>query len=94
MTVVEALAKEIGASEVATDDTIGKVSIVGTGIQSAPGFAARMFRCLADAGINIQMVSTSEIRITCIVSGDRVQDAVRALHSAFELEQADPSELA
>jgi aspartate kinase len=53
-----------------------------------------MFRCLADAGINIEMVSTSEIRITCIVQADRVPDAVRALHAAFELEHADPSELA
>jgi len=79
---------------VATDDNVAKVSIVGTGIQSAPGFAARMFRCLADAGINIEMVSTSEIRITCIVRADRVQDAVRALHTAFELEHADPAELA
>lgn len=94
VSIVEQLAHEIGASEVSTDDQVGKVSIVGTGIQSAPGFAARMFRCLADAGINIQMVSTSEIRITCIVSADRVPDAVRALHKAFELEHADPSELA
>jgi aspartate kinase len=94
MAVIETAAQQIGAREVATDDTVAKVSIVGTGIQSAPGFAARMFRCLADAGINIEMVSTSEIRITCIVAGDRVTDAVRALHTAFELEHADPSELA
>ncbi|HWC31471.1 MAG TPA: aspartate kinase [Dehalococcoidia bacterium] len=94
MAVVETVSRDIGAGEVITDDRIGKVSIVGTGIQSAPGFAARMFRCLADAGINIEMVSTSEIRITCIVQADRVQDAVRALHTAFELEHADPSELA
>jgi aspartate kinase len=92
--VIESVARDISAKEVITDDSIGKVSIVGTGIQSAPGFAARMFRCLADAGINIEMVSTSEIRITCIVKADRVPDAVRALHSAFELEHADPSELA
>jgi aspartate kinase len=94
MAVVDAVARDIGARDVITDDRIGKVSIVGTGIQSAPGFAARMFRCLADAGINIEMVSTSEIRITCIVQADRVPDAVRALHAAFELEHADPSELA
>ena len=88
------VAREIGAGDVATDDRIGKVSIVGTGIQSAPGFASRMFRCLSDAGINIEMISTSEIRITCIVAEDRVADAVRALHKAFELEHADPAELA
>ena len=92
--IVERVAREVSADEVVTDDNVAKVSIVGTGIQSAPGFAARMFRCLADAGINIQMVSTSEIRITCIVEASQVQDAVRALHAAFELEQADPAELA
>jgi aspartate kinase len=92
--IVERVARDISADEVVTDDNVAKVSIVGTGIQSAPGFAARMFRCLADASINIQMVSTSEIRITCIVEASQVQAAVRALHAAFELEQADPAELA
>ena len=91
--VVEAVARQINAAGVATDDKIGKVSIVGTGIQSAPGFASRMFRTLFDAGINIEMISTSEIRITCIVREDRVADAVRALHKAFELEKAEPTEL-
>ena len=91
--IVERVAREIGASEVATDDKVGKVSIVGTGIQSAPGFAARMFRALSDAGVNIEMISTSEIRITCIVREDRVADAVRVLHKAFELEKAEPEEL-
>jgi aspartate kinase len=89
--IVKETARQIGATDVATDDKIGKVSIVGTGIQSAPGFAAQMFRCLYDAGINIEMISTSEIRITCIVNADRVADAVRALHAAFELEKAEPS---
>ena len=65
------------------------MSIVGTGIQRAPGFASRMFRGLYDAGINIQMITTSEIRITCIVDADRVNDAVRALHKAFELEHPE-----
>ena len=92
--IVEAVARQIEAGSVATDDQIGKVSIVGTGIQSAPGYASRMFRVLFDAGINIEMISTSEIRITCIVRADRLNDAVRALHSAFELEKAEPTELA
>jgi aspartate kinase len=92
--IVEAVAKEINAAEVATDSEVGKVSIVGTGIQSAPGFASRMFRTLHDAGINIEMISTSEIRITCIVQADRVNDAVRALHKSFELDRPEPSELA
>ena len=91
--IVEKVAREIDAAAVATDDRIGKVSIVGTGIQSAPGFASRMFRTLSDAGINIEMISTSEIRITCIINEDRVGDAVRALHKAFELERAEPADL-
>jgi aspartate kinase len=94
ISIVEGIAGDIGAVEVITDDQVAKVSIVGTGIQSAPGFASRMFRSLYDANVNIQMISTSEIRITCIVSADRVNDAVRALHKTFELEHPEPSELA
>ncbi len=94
MPIVERVAGQLNAAGVASDDRIGKVSIVGTGIQSAPGFASRMFRTLYDAGINIEMISTSEIRITCIISEDKVADAVRALHKAFELEKAEPAELA
>jgi aspartate kinase len=86
---VESIRGKIGASEVIADEKMGKVSIVGTGIQSAPGFAARMFRTLADAGINIELISTSEIRITCIVPDDGVEPAVRALHKAFELEKPE-----
>jgi aspartate kinase len=93
ISIVEPIAKDINAGEIATDDQVAKVSIVGTGIQSAPGFASRMFRSLYDAGINIQMISTSEIRITCIVDAARVNDAVRALHKTFELEHPEPSEL-
>jgi len=63
------------------------VSVVGTGMQNTPGYAARMFRTLAEEGINIQLISTSEIRITCIIEEARVKDAVRALHRAFELEK-------
>jgi aspartate kinase len=92
--IVEAVATKMKARGIATDDKVGKVSIVGTGIQSAPGFASRMFRTLADAGINIEMITTSEIRITAIVPEDRVGDAVQALHKAFELEKAEPSALA
>jgi aspartate kinase len=84
---VNEIAKRIGAKDVVADERMGKVSIVGTGIQSAPGYAARMFRALSDAGINIEIISTSEIRITCIVPEERVEDAVRALHAAFELEK-------
>ncbi len=90
---VRAVAQQIGAAEVIADERMGKVSIVGTGIQSAPGYAARMFKALSDAGINIEIIATSEIRITCIVPEDRVADAVRALHRAFELEKAEAAEL-
>jgi aspartate kinase len=85
---VRTVAKTIGARDVVTDEKMGKVSIVGTGIQSAPGFAARMFRVLSDAGINIEIISTSEIRITCIIPEASVAAAVRALHKGFELEKA------
>jgi aspartate kinase len=86
LSVIEKTAKAIGAREVVSDERLGKVSIVGTGMQSAPGYASRMFRTLSDAGINIDMISTSEIRITCIVEEDRVKDAVKALHKAFALD--------
>jgi aspartate kinase len=86
---VQKIARDIGAQEVSPDERMAKVSIVGTGIQSAPGFAAGMFRALADAGINIELISTSEIRITCIIPEDQTGEAVRALHAAFELEKAE-----
>jgi aspartate kinase len=86
LSVIEKTAKEIGARQVVSDEKVGKVSIVGTGMQSAPGYASRMFRTLSDAGINIDMISTSEIRITCIVDEARVKDAVKALHKAFALD--------
>ncbi|TAK63048.1 MAG: aspartate kinase [Dehalococcoidia bacterium] len=91
---VKSVAAAVGARDVVADERMGKVSIVGTGIQSAPGYAARMFRTLSEAGINIEIISTSEIRITCIIPENRVADAVRALHAAFELEKAEAAELA
>ena len=91
--IVEEAAKEIGAGEVLAEDNIGKVSIVGTGIQSAPGYAARMFRTLSEAGVNMEMISTSEIRITCIMKDTDVEKAVKALHKAFEMEKAEASQL-
>ena len=86
MKVVAPIAKEIGASQCVSDSTLGKVSIVGTGMQNTPGFAANMFSALSQQGINIQLITTSEIRITCIIDEDRVKDAVRALHRAFRLD--------
>jgi aspartate kinase len=88
--LTEPAAKEIGAIEVTADRRLGKVSIVGTGMQNTPGYASRMFRTLFDSGINIEVITTSEIRITCIVAEDRVEDAVRSLHQAFQLERGEP----
>ncbi len=87
MSIVEPVVKSVGGKQCVTDSTLVKVSIVGTGMQDTPGYAARMFRSLHEQGINIQLITTSEIRITCIISEDRVKDAVQALHQAFELEK-------
>jgi aspartate kinase len=87
MSIVEPVVKSVGGKQCVTDSTLAKVSIVGTGMQNTPGYAARMFRVLHEQGINIQLITTSEIRITCIISEDRVKDAVQALHQAFELEK-------
>ncbi|MCL0091393.1 ACT domain-containing protein [Dehalococcoidales bacterium] len=89
MSLVEPVAKSIGARECVSDSKLGKVSIIGTGMQNTPGYAARMFGALSKQDINIQLITTSEIRITCIIDEARVEDAVRALHQAFELEIAD-----
>ena len=74
------------SSEVIADPDLAKVSIVGTGMQNAPGFAARMFDALSSAGVNIELITTSEIRITCIIRAEHVETAARALHSAFQLD--------
>ncbi len=87
MSIVEPVAKSVGGKKCVTDSTLAKVSIIGTGMQNTPGYAARMFRTLHEQGINIQLITTSEIRITCIISEGRVRDAVQALHQAFELEK-------
>ena len=86
--VVQATLPALGTSELVTDSEVGTVSVVGTGMASAPGYAAQMFRTLFDKGINIQLISTSDIRITCVVNSGQVDDAVRALHEAFALDQA------
>jgi len=85
--VSKQVAADIGAVDCVADDHLGNVSIVGTGMQNAPGYASRMFRALSDAEINIEMITTSQIRITCIVDETQVNKAVRVLHDAFELNQ-------
>jgi aspartate kinase len=86
MKVVEPIARAMGAADCVSDALLGKVSIIGTGMQNTPGYAARMFKVLSEQGINIQLISTSEIRITCIIDEARVKDATLALHRAFELD--------
>lgn len=86
--VINGLLSQIGGGGVVSAPDLGTVSVVGTGMASAPGYAALMFKTLFDNSINIEMISTSDIRITCVVDSSRVGDAVRALHAAFELDRA------
>jgi len=81
------LATELGAANVLFNHDLVKVSLIGTGMQSGPGYAATMFRSLSEAGINIELITTSEIRITCLVRADRGAEAVRVLHAAFRLDE-------
>ncbi len=89
--VLQNVAKEIGAREVRSDDKVAKVSIVGVGMRSHAGVASRMFTALADERINIQMITTSEIKISVIIDERYLELAVRSLHTAFGLD-AEPSE--
>ena len=77
---------DLGASQILTDDDIAKVSIIGAGMVDRPGIAATMFKTLADENINIKMISTSEIKISCLVEKEKAKDAIRALHKAFSLD--------
>ncbi len=84
--IVSRVATEIGATGVSHDDDIAKVSLVGAGMKSSPGIAAKMFRVLADEGVNIQMISTSTIRVSVVCSAGDMERAARALHTAFGLD--------
>jgi aspartate kinase len=86
---VEGVLDDIGAAEAVSDGTLASVSIVGSGMQNAPGYASRMFRILAEGNINIDMITTSEIRISCIINEAQVGDAVRLLHRGFQLDQGE-----
>ncbi|HEY8416168.1 MAG TPA: aspartate kinase [Thermaerobacter sp.] len=86
--ILEPLVRELPAERLVVDDSVGKVSAVGAGMATRPGVASTMFGALAAAGINIEMISTSEISISCLVARERVDDAVRAVHSAFRLGEA------
>ena len=86
---VESLVETLGAAGVVSDPTLAAVSVVGSGMQNTPGYASRMFRILADGNVNIDMITTSEIRISCIVKEDQAAEAVRLLHRGFQLDQED-----
>jgi aspartate kinase len=79
--------EELGTFEVGVNERLGKVSLIGAGMRSHPGVAATMFRTLAELGINLEMISTSPIKISCMIDRDRMGEAVRALHDAFALER-------
>ncbi len=89
MTALTAIQSEIGFDSLQYDDQIGKLSLVGAGMKSHPGVSAKLFGALRDTGINIEMISTSEIRISVVTRADDLDDAVRAVHSAFDLDAAD-----
>lgn len=85
--ITKRLAEKIGAEGVMSEPEVAKVSIVGAGITSDPAIAARMFGALAKEGVNIDMISTSGIRISCLISSSRIEDAVRAIHKEFNLDK-------
>ncbi len=87
--IVEKLVHDIGASGMTYGTNVAKISIVGAGMQSNPGVAAAMFEALADEEINIHMISTSEIKVSCIIDQERIKDAVRSLHKKFSLDLAN-----
>lgn len=88
MKACETVKNEIGATSVESDNNIGRVSAIGAGMKTNPGVTAQMFETLSNNGINIEMISTSSIRISCVIRADKVNDAVRVLHTAFGLDAA------
>ena len=84
---MSAMQSALGSAQVISDSSLASVSVVGSGMQNTPGYASRMFRILADGGINIDMITTSEIRISCIIDRDQAHEAVRLLHRGFELDE-------
>ena len=84
----DASSRTSGAKGFSSDDSIAKVSVIGAGMRTNPGVAAKMFKTLADLGINLDMISTSPIKISAVIDKSRVDEAVRALHDVFELDDA------
>lgn len=87
--LIDAAKGEVGFTSIQYDDQVGKISIVGAGIRSDPAVSATFFKALADVGVNIDMISTSEIRISVVTRADEVDNAVRAVHTAFDLDSSD-----
>lgn len=85
MTVLDKLKNDVGFQQLQYDDSVGKVSIIGAGMSTSPGISARFFEALSEAGVNIEMISTSEIRVSVVVAEAQVQAAVQAAHAAFDL---------
>jgi aspartate kinase len=90
--LVKKIGKQIGAGKVEHETGIAKVSIVGVGMRNHAGVAAKMFQVLADEGVNIRVISTSEIKISCLIDEKYSELAVRALHAAFGLDKDDAIE--
>ena len=86
--VLEEITPNLGSERIGTSHGLAKISVVGTGMQNSPGYASRMFRALSDTNINIEMITTSEIRITCIIKEESIENAARAIHAAFDLDKS------
>src|SRR5689334_4611534 len=93
VTALEGIKGDLGIGEIATDEHIGKVSLVGAGMKTHPGVAAKAFRTLGDNNVNIEMIVTSPIKISCVIHEKDVGEAVRALHTAFELDDVSHTEV-
>ena len=87
LNIARQVGKEIGVSEIVYADDIAKISIVGAGMITSPGVAAKMFTTLAENNINIEMISTSEIKVSCIIKSSSVNTAMEVLHKAFNLDE-------
>ena len=89
--MTEEVGRAIGAGEVVKDLDVAKVSIVGSGMVNHAGIAAKMFQALADGNINIQMIATSEIKVSCVINREQAQQVVRLVHNAFHLGSPIPT---
>jgi len=89
MQVLQSIKQDVAYEDLRLDDKIGKIALVGAGMKSHPGVSAKFFGALAEAGINIEMISTSEIRVSAVTRADQLDEAVRAVHTAFGLDSAD-----